>query len=88
MSIQGRAFGHILENQPVGILVESTLPSMVGMGKIDRRVQRLTDGGMVGKLLAVIGGNRLGVPLMRREQPNRGRCHLLGLFGLTLPSTV
>ena len=37
--IQGRAFGHILANQPVGILVESPLPSLVGMGKIYGRVQ-------------------------------------------------
>ena len=56
--IQCRAFGHILADQPVGVLVESAFPSMVGMGKIDRRVQRLADRGMVGKLLAIIGGNR------------------------------
>ena len=53
--IQGRPFGHILANQPVGVLVESALPGMVGMGKIHSRVQRLADRGMVGKLLAVIG---------------------------------
>ena len=56
--IQGHPFGHILANQPVGILVESAFPGMVGMGKIDGGVQRLADDGMVGKLLAVIGGNR------------------------------
>ena len=79
--IEGRAFGHILANQPIGVLVESALPSLVGMGKIDGRVQRLADGGMVGKLLAVIGGNRLGMLLMSREQRNGDRHHLLGLFG-------
>ena len=52
--IQGRSFGHILANQPIGVLVESPLPSMIGRGKIHSRVQRLADGGMVGKLLAVI----------------------------------
>ena len=78
--IQGRAFGHILANQPIGVLVESPLPSMVEVGKIDGRVQRLGDRGMVGKLLAVIGGNRLGMLLMGREQRNGGRRHLLGLF--------
>ena len=86
--IQGRAFGHILANQPIGVLVESPLPGMIGMGKIYSRVQRLADGGMVSKLLAVIGRNRLGMPLMGREQRNGGRRHLLGLFGGTLPSTV
>ena len=79
--IEGRPFGHILANQPVGVLVESPLPGMIGMGKIDGRVQRLADRGMVSKLLAVIGRNRLGMPLMGREQGNRGRRHLLGLLG-------
>ena len=86
--IQGRAFGHILANQPVGVLVESALPSMVGMGKIDGRVQRLADGGMVGKLLAVIGCNRLGMLLMGSEQCNGDRCHVFACFEETLPSTV
>ena len=49
--IQGRSFGHILANQPIGVLVESPLPSMIGRGKIHSRVQRLADGGMVGKSL-------------------------------------
>ena len=40
------------------------------MGKIYGRVQRLADRGMVGKLLAIIGRNRLGMPLMGREQRN------------------
>ena len=79
--IQRRAFGHILANQPVGVLVESALPSLVGMGKIDRRVQHLADRGMVGKLLAIIGGNRLGMLLMGREQRNGRRRYVLGLFG-------
>ena len=79
--IHVRSFGHILANQPVGVLVESTLPSMVGMGKIDGRVQRLADRGMVGKLLAIIGCNRLGMPLMGREQRNGRRRYVLGLFG-------
>ena len=51
------------------------------MGKIHSRVQRLADGGMVGKLLAVIGRNRLGMPLMGSEQRNGGRRYVLGLFG-------
>ena len=51
------------------------------MGKIYSRVQRLADRGMVGKLLAVIGCNCLGMPLMGREQCDGGRRHVLGLFG-------
>ena len=86
--IEGRTFGHILANQPVGVLIESPFPSMVGMGKIDGCVQRLADRSMVGKLLAIIGRYRLGMPRMGREQRNGGRRHLLGLFGPTLPSTV
>ena len=45
--IQGGAFGHILAKQPVGVLIESAFPSMIGTGKIDGGVQRLADGGMV-----------------------------------------
>ena len=63
--IQRPALGHILANQPVGILVEPALPRMVRMREIHRRLQRLADGRMVGKLLAVVGGNRLGMRLMR-----------------------
>ena len=36
--IQGCAFGHVLANQSIGILVEPTLPSLIGMGEIDGRV--------------------------------------------------
>ena len=79
--IHGRPFGHIRANQPIGVLVESALPSMVGMGKIDRRVQRLADRGRVGKRLAIIGGNRLGMLFMGREQCNGRRGYMLGLFG-------
>ena len=68
--IQGHAFGHIRANQPAGVLIEPTLPGMAGMGKIHSGVQRLADRCMVGKLLAVVGGNRLGMRLMRIEQFN------------------
>ena len=51
------------------------------MGKIDRRIQRLADRGMVGKLLAIIGGNRLSMLLMGRQQPNGRRRDVLGLLG-------
>ena len=86
--IQGRSFGHILANQPIGVLVESPLPSMIGRGKIHSRVQRLADGGMVGKLLAVIGRYRLGMPLMGREQRNGGPATCSACLEGTLPSTV
>ena len=36
--LQHRAFGHVLANQSIGILVESPLPSLIGMGEIDGRV--------------------------------------------------
>ena len=43
-------FGHILANQPVGVLVESALPSMVGMGKITAASNAWLIVVMVGKL--------------------------------------
>ena len=46
--------------KPIGALVESPL-GMIGMGKITA-ASNASDGGMVSKLLAVIGRNRLGMP--------------------------
>ena len=86
--IQSRAFGHILANQPVGVLVESPFPSMIGMGKIYSRVQRLADRGMVGKLLAVIGCNRLGMALMGASNAMVVAATCSACLEETLPSTV
>ena len=43
---------------------------MVGVSEIDGRVQRLADRCMVGKLLAVIGRDGLGILLVSGRQPN------------------
>ena len=40
----------------VGVLVESTLPGMVGVGEVALGVESLGDGLMVGELLAVVIG--------------------------------
>ena len=69
--LQVHSFGYLLANQPVGVLVEPALPGMIRMREIDRRVQRLAEGSMGGKLLAVVGGNRLGMRFMRSQQFNR-----------------
>ena len=46
----------------VGVLVESTLPGMVGVSEVALGVESLGDGLMVGELLAVvIGGLGLGL---------------------------
>ena len=86
--IHALAFGHILANQPIGVLVESALPSMVGMGEIDGRVQRLADRCMVGKLLTVIGGDRLGILLMRGSKSTVVAATSSACLEVTLPSSV
>ena len=43
----------------MGVLVESTLPGMVGVGEVALGVESLGDGLMVGELLAVVIGERV-----------------------------
>ena len=61
--IQGHAFRYILANQAIRVFVESPLPGMIGMRKIDGRLHRLADPDMVGKLFAVVRRNGLGIAL-------------------------
>jgi hypothetical protein len=48
--------GQVLPDEPVGVLVESALPGMVGGGEVALGVESLGDGLMVGELLAVVIG--------------------------------
>ena len=50
------ALGQILTDESVGVLVESALLGMVGVGKVALGVEFLGDGLMVGELLAVVIG--------------------------------
>ena len=65
------ALGEVLTDQAIGILIESSLPGMIGVGEIDLRLQRLSDVLMSGKLLAVVGGDGMGVFLVRFQQPRQ-----------------
>jgi hypothetical protein len=58
----------------VGVLVESTLPGMVGVSEVALGVESLGDGLMVGELLAVVIG---GLGLASRRTRAR-RCACLG----------
>ena len=79
--IQVHPFGYILANESIGVWVEPALPGMVRLGEIDRRVQRLADGPMVGKLLSIVGGNRLCMRLMRSKQGHGFIRHFVRLLG-------
>ena len=79
--IQVHPFGYILANEAIGVFVEPALPGMVRLGEIDRRVQRLADGPMVGKLLSIVGGNRLCMRLMRSKQGHGFIRHFVRLLG-------
>ena len=53
------ALGQVLTNESIGVLVEPTLPGMVGVGEAALGVESLGDGLMVGELLAVVIGARI-----------------------------
>ena len=79
------ALGQVLPDEPVGVLVESALPGMVGVGEVALGVESLGDGLMVGELLAVVIGERVdkvGMRLQCCEQGVRdGLCGLVGSLG-------
>ena len=79
------ALGQILTDESVGVLVESALPGMVGVGEVALGVESLGDGLMVGELLAVVIGERVdkvGMRLQCCEQGVRdGLCGLVGSLG-------
>ena len=53
------ALGQVLTDEPVGVLVESALPGMAGVGEVALGVESLGDGLMAGELLAVVIGERV-----------------------------
>ena len=59
------ALGQILTDEPVGVLVESALPGMLGVGEVALGIDSLGDSLMVGELLAVVIGG-LGPRRARR----------------------
>ena len=65
------ALGQILMDESVGVLVESALPGMVGVGEVALGVESLGDGLMVGELLAVVIGERVNKVGMRRSAVSR-----------------
>jgi hypothetical protein len=64
--------GQILTDEPVGVLVEPTLPGMVGVGEVALGVEFLGDGLMVGELLAVVIGERVDKVGMRLQCCEQG----------------
>jgi hypothetical protein len=57
----------VLTDEPVGVLVESALPGMVGVGEVALGVESLGDGLMVSELLAVVIGERVNKVGMRLQ---------------------
>ena len=66
------ALGQVLTDEPVGVLVESALPGMVGVGEVALGVESLGDGLMVGELLAVVIGERVNKVGMRLQCCEQG----------------
>ena len=65
------ALGEILMDQAIGVLVEPSLPGMIGVGKIYLSLQRLADVLMGGKLFTIVDGDRMRVFLLRFQQSDR-----------------
>ena len=57
--LEVRAFGQVLANEPVGVLVELALPGMTGVSEVAISVELLGGDLMVGELLAVVRGERV-----------------------------
>ena len=53
------ALGQVLTDESIGVLVEPTLPGMVGVSEAALGVESLGDGLMAGELLAVVIGERV-----------------------------
>ena len=55
----------ILPDQAIDLFIQATLPSLVRLGEIELGLQFIGNGFMVGKLSAVVGGNRVNSASMR-----------------------
>ena len=74
--------GQVLADESVGVLVEPTLPRMVGVGKVALCVEFFGDGLMIGELLAVVIGEGVNKVGMRPQCYEQGiRDGLSGLVG-------
>jgi len=58
-SVQPHALGKILAQQPVTLLMEAPLPTMVRPGKVPLTLSRLSNGGMPATLPAIVIGDRV-----------------------------
>ena len=66
------ALGQVLTDEPVGVLVESALPGMAGVGEVALGIESLGDSLMVGELLAVVIGERVNKVGMRLQCCEQG----------------
>ena len=72
---QAGVLGKELAQQAIGILIEPTLPRAVWVRKVHIGLQALGDELMLGKLLAIVKGQRLALLLVGAQQINDGLRH-------------
>jgi hypothetical protein len=61
-------FRKVLADKTICVFADSSFPGMIWMGKVDLGIQRLTDRPMLGKLFAVVTGDRTGLSLKQTAQ--------------------
>ena len=79
-SAQVGALGKVLTQQPVGVLIESTLPGVVGMCEVHIGIQAVGNEGVLGKLLAIVKCQRQALAFVGSQQFDDG----LGYTGAVL----
>lgn len=82
--IEAAFLGEVLTHQAVGVLVGAALPGSVRMGEVEIGIELAGDGLVVGKLLAVVGGDGMHKRLEWLEQAGDGVADEMGGFALDL----
>lgn len=67
--------GKVLANQPIHVFVGASLSGGIGMCKVEIGLQGLGNGLVLGKLLAVVAGDRMDKLAQRAEQLQRRLGH-------------
>ena len=80
--IQGLLLREVLTNEPIGILVQTTLPRGIRMRKVDPSLKVIGHALMVSKFATIVIGDRTNPLLIGHERFSDGLADRIGLFVL------